>query len=52
MNLKVNQINYGLIDQEIEFYRSLLRKWLDGNDILMYLTHKEGKAVVAERFIR
>ena len=29
-----------------------MQKWLDNNDILMYLTHNEGKSVVAERFIR
>ena len=28
-----------------------MQKWLDDN-ILMYLTHNEGKSVVAERFIR
>ena len=26
--------------------------WLDDNNILTYLTHNEGKSVVAERFIR
>ena len=29
-----------------------MQKWLDDNDILTYLTHKEGKSVVAERFMR
>ena len=29
-----------------------MQKWLDDNDILMYLTHNEGKSVVAERFIK
>ena len=33
-----------------EFYNSFLQKWLDGNDILMYSMHNEGKSVVAERF--
>ena len=27
-------------------------KWLDDNDILMYLAHNEGKSVVAEKFMR
>ena len=27
-----------------------MQKWLDGNDILMYSMHNEGKSVVAERF--
>ena len=29
-----------------------MQKWLDDNDILMYLTLSEGKSVVAERFLR
>ena len=29
-----------------------MQKWIDGNYILMYLTHNEGKLVVAEIFIR
>ena len=29
-----------------------MQKWLNDNDILMFLTHNEGKSVVAERFIR
>ena len=29
-----------------------MQKWLDDNDILMYSTHKEGKSVVVERFIK
>ena len=28
------------------------REWLDNNDILMYLTHNEGKLVITERFIK
>ena len=28
------------------------KKWLQGNDIVMYSTHNEGKYVVAERYIR
>ena len=34
------------------FYNSLIQKYLDVNDILMYFTHNESKSVVAERFIR
>ena len=37
------------ISQGKEFYNSLTQKWLDYNDILIYLTHK---LVVAQRFIR
>ena len=29
-----------------------MQKWLDGNDILMYSKHNEGKSVVAESFTR
>ena len=29
-----------------------MQEWLDDNDILMYLTHSEGKSVIAERFIK
>ena len=40
------------VDQGREFYNNFMQKWLDDNDILMYLTCNEGKSVVAERFIR
>ena len=29
-----------------------VKNWLRDNDIRMYLTHNEGKSVVAERFIK
>ena len=44
----VNQINYGLIQEE----NKLMQEWLDNNYILMYSTHKEGKSILAERFIK
>ena len=28
-----------------------MQEWLENNDILMYSTDKEGKSVIAERFI-
>ena len=40
------------VDQGREFYNKLMQEWLDNNDILMYSTHKEGKSVIAERFIK
>ena len=40
------------IDKCSEFYNRLMKSWLEKNDIEMYLTHNEGKSVVAERFIR
>ena len=40
------------VDHGREFYNSPMQKWLHDNDILMYLTHNEGKSVVAEKFIK
>ena len=48
-NRKPNKI---CVDKGSEFYNSLFEKWFKDNDIEMYLTHNEGKSVVAERFIR
>ena len=42
--------NKSWVDQGREFIK-LMQEWLDNNDILMYLTHNEGKSVIAERFI-
>ena len=39
------------VDQGMEFYNNSFKKWFK-NDIGMYSTHKEGKPVVTERFIR
>ena len=38
MNLNVNQKELW-VNQRKEFYNSLMQKWLDDNDILMYLSH-------------
>ena len=48
-NRKPNKI---WVDQGSEFYDNPFKKWLQDNNIAMYLTHNEGKSVVAERFIR
>ena len=40
------------VDKGSEFYNNSFKKWLKDNDIEMYLTHNEGKSIVAERFIR
>ena len=40
------------VDEGSEFYNNSFKKWLKGNDIEMYSIYKEGKSVVAERFIR
>ena len=39
-------------DQGIEFYNNSFQDFLKINKIEMYLTHSEGKSVVAERLIR
>ena len=38
------------VDQGREFYNSLIQKWLEDNNVLMYSTHNERKSVVAESF--
>ena len=48
-NRKPNKI---WVDKGSEFYNASFKKWLQDNDIIMYLTNNEGKTVVAERFIR
>ena len=40
------------VDQYSEFSNRSFKKWLKYINIEMYLTHNEGKPVVAERFIR
>ena len=40
------------IDKGSEIYNRSMKSWLQYNDIKMYSTHNERKAVVAERFIR
>ena len=37
------------VAQEKKIYNSLMQKWLDDNDIWMYLTHNEEISVVAKR---
>ena len=40
------------VDQGKEFYNKRMQEWLGNNNILMYMTHNEGKSVIAERFIK
>ena len=40
------------VDKGSEFYNRSIKSWLQDNDIVIYLTHNEGKSVAAERFIR
>ena len=39
------------IDKNNEFYKRLMKSWLEKHDIEMYWTHNERKSVVAEIFI-
>ena len=40
------------VDTSSEFYKRSMKSWLKDYDIKIYSTHKEGKSVVGERFIR
>ena len=40
------------VDKGTEFYNRSMKSWLEKNAIEIYSIHKEGKSVVAERFIR
>ena len=40
------------VDKGSKYYNRSMKSWLQDNYIEMYLIHKEGKSVVAERFIR
>ena len=40
------------VDKGSAFYNRSIKLWSENNDIEMYSTHKEGKSVIAEGFIR
>ena len=40
------------VDKGSKFYTRLMKSWSQDDDIKMYLTHIEGKSVVADRSIR
>ena len=40
------------VDKGSKFYTRLMKLWSQDDDIKMYLTHIEGKSVVADRSIR
>ena len=48
-NRKPNEI---WVDKSSEFYNRSIKSFLQSSGIEMYSAHKEGKSVVAERFIR
>ena len=47
-----SQAQYIWVDKGSESYKRSMKPLLQDNDIKMYLTHNEGKYLVAERFIR
>ena len=51
MNLIVNQINYGLINEE-NFTKKLMQEWLKRNDILTCSRHNKNKPEIAERILK
>ena len=44
--------NKSWVDQGREFYNKLMQEWFHKNDILMFLTHIEGKSVISEYSIK
>ena len=48
-NRKPNKI---WVDKRSEFYNNSFKKWLRDNNIEMYSANKEGKSIIAERFIK
>ena len=48
-NRKPNKI---WVDKGSEFYNKSMKSWLGKKDMELYLTHNEGRFVVAERFIK
>ena len=46
-NLKPNKL---WADQGREFYSKVIQEWLDNNDILIHLTHNEGKSELLKGF--
>ena len=49
---KRHKPNKRWVDKDSEFRYYLFKRFLKNNNIEMYSTNKEGKSVVAERFIR
>ena len=39
------------VDQERKFYKKLMQKWFDNDDIFMYPAD-EGKSIITERFMK
>ena len=43
---------YLWVDEGSEFYNKTFKEWLDKNDLKLYSTYNEDKAVIIERFNR
>ena len=41
-----------LVDKGSEFYNRSMKRWLEKDVIEMYSAHREGRSVIADRFIR
>ena len=41
-----------MVDQGRTIYNRFMRKWLENNNFLLYLTYNESKSVIADRFIK
>ena len=52
LNDSVKKKNKIWVDKRSEFHNNSFTIWFKGNVLEMYSIHKEGKSVVAERFIR
>ena len=53
INIRLQSLNANkiLADEGSEFYKKLIKSWLQENIIYMHSSHNEGKSVVAENFI-
>ena len=53
INIRLQSLNANkiLVDEGSEFYKKLIKSWLQENIIYMHSSHNEGKSVVAENFI-
>ena len=49
VNESNRQPNRSWVNQEREIYNKLMQEWLDNNNIVMHLTHNEGKSVITQR---
>ena len=41
-----------MVHEGNEFYNTLMKSWIEKNNIEMYSMHNEGKSIIAETFIK